>query len=446
MSLIVLPGKREHVRLPSVSYPHIFKDPPRSIHTRKYEPVESGDIFHLIRQCPDRTSEGIQKFPRGETFHHGKDGESMHTSSSLYGHWGSPYKINEAVRMPLIRPTYDLLPLSRMKRPNTSVQALPYVAGFEPRVDLMKAIDLNKVKASVVSLPAPDVRFVLGDIQQRPMVTSYISDQLRQDDMQGNANLSYEMGSVVYAPDNPAQAKLKNPLMVSVTANAGMEVGLYNEDGPRLIPLKREDQLHIAVEAARGGTIELPVSGAPEPIRLKDYLWYIVQRPDGGDVLMIDTQHRNYRDLPRKMPLISVNAAAAPAYALAQREGPQTISLANRVSVSAQARPTRDLDNELNHNVNLRDMMHLGSFERTAELPPLGEHQNDELNNRPLAKQGYSQRSYISTEYPETTYSPTYFNAPSKSCTNTSYQQIARGREMNQLNIPMMAGGGVARV
>jgi len=55
--------RREKVSVPIVeSIGTIMRDPPRSVMTRKYEPVEMGDISYMIRENPDRHSDGIRQF------------------------------------------------------------------------------------------------------------------------------------------------------------------------------------------------------------------------------------------------------------------------------------------------------------------------------------------------------------------------------------------------
>lgn len=134
--------KNKKVRgiLPSVVRPHIMRDPPKSIHTRKKERVQTGDILYMLREQPDRYSEAIEVYSRGVNHGTGVNFNNWTRknsrprtgghSSSTPGHYsgssgqvGNPYKVGKdgAFRPPM-RTLEDELPLSRQKRPNTSTR------------------------------------------------------------------------------------------------------------------------------------------------------------------------------------------------------------------------------------------------------------------------------------------------------------------------------------
>ena len=99
--------------------PHIYKDPPKAVFTRKYEPVNIGDVQYMVMNDsqygdPTRFNESIQVYARGqnpmvEISYQNAGGGS--TNSSLgNSQVSNPYKI-EVVRPP-ITPLEALQPIS----------------------------------------------------------------------------------------------------------------------------------------------------------------------------------------------------------------------------------------------------------------------------------------------------------------------------------------------
>ena len=294
---------RHGLTLPSVEQPHIFEDPPKSIHTRKYEPVEIGDTLHLVRDCPDRISEHISKFPHAETFAIGSgEDQRRTTNSTMYGQWGSPYVVNKAFRPPMVRPTYDLLPLSRMQRPNTSAHAYAHVP-YNTRIDMMKAIDFSKLKTSVWALPRPDQTFVLGDIHDRPNVASYISDILLENSVMANPTtlpmITHDSrhtidldGGKIYIPvttsktpqfqvtdvNRDATHLTKDIPLINVL-RPGFEIALYDDTTRRfeILSLKPNEKTIIAHDTDKRMPITIPMRGSTEKIKLKEYNFFILE-------------------------------------------------------------------------------------------------------------------------------------------------------------------------
>jgi len=103
----------------SYETPTIYRDPPKSIFTRKYEPVNVADVMYMSdptnsRSDPSRINENIQQYARGvnpmvEIDYGGVGGGSKNTSIHQF-QAGSTNKI-EVVRPPLM-PIETLVPLS----------------------------------------------------------------------------------------------------------------------------------------------------------------------------------------------------------------------------------------------------------------------------------------------------------------------------------------------
>jgi hypothetical protein len=118
---------------------HILRDPPKSIYTRKYEPVNVADVMYMTRPGAEgsdssRINENIQYIRRGinpmvKVMYSNAGGGS--TNSSLHnGQVSNPYKI-EVVRPPLY-PAATLQPISAPRiHQNYTITTNP---GIQPRI------------------------------------------------------------------------------------------------------------------------------------------------------------------------------------------------------------------------------------------------------------------------------------------------------------------------
>ena len=98
---------------------HIYRDPPKAITTRKYEPINVGDIMYMVRADAEqggdasRINEGIQYYARGQNsmveVDYGNHSAGSMNTSLHNGQASNPYKI-EVVRPPLY-PVETLVPV-----------------------------------------------------------------------------------------------------------------------------------------------------------------------------------------------------------------------------------------------------------------------------------------------------------------------------------------------
>ncbi len=142
---------------------HIFRDPPRSIHTRKKERVGPADSAHLIREDNSRINEGVRNYAAGVNplVEIDFQNRTQTTTTIPYMQASNPYKVNKSFRPPLFRQE-DLLPLSRQKHPYTTVTSNPGVrelsgfvdCGLALKIDQQPIIAATSVrKASGVAVP-----------------------------------------------------------------------------------------------------------------------------------------------------------------------------------------------------------------------------------------------------------------------------------------------------
>jgi hypothetical protein len=142
---------------------NILRDPYKSIHTRKYEPVDAKDVVNNIRESADRLSENIRLYPTGVnpsvsiSYSNSGGGSRLHSIRGI-DQSTNPYKVGKAgaFRSPMYR-LEDLLPLSRQKRPNTDVSA-----GFKPQYQAKSlqefTIDFQPIKTAVHTKVAHNIQ------------------------------------------------------------------------------------------------------------------------------------------------------------------------------------------------------------------------------------------------------------------------------------------------
>jgi hypothetical protein len=154
--------KWQSYTLPSWEKPTILREPPKSIHTRKKERVEMGDVTYMLRNDDSRINEGINYIARGSNpmvdisySNYGGNGAKLMSMPNVAA--TNPYKvIKDGAFRPPIYTQEDLLPLSRMRRPEIAVSTNPGIAtsaGFvtpnlQNQVDLSNisnAIDVEKI-------------------------------------------------------------------------------------------------------------------------------------------------------------------------------------------------------------------------------------------------------------------------------------------------------------
>ena len=209
---------------------HIYRDPPKAITTRKYEPINVGDIMYMVRADSEqggdasRINEGIQYYARGQNsmveVDYGNHSAGSMNTSLHNGQASNPYKI-EVVRPPLY-PVETLVPLSAPRiHQNYSIATNPVIAP----VNIASGIDQTEVTNAIVK----DI--VGGTIKVNPSLEYYqIVEQLsreaktRSEDITLRGNIrptsSYSIDNT--RENNNLRSTAVQPLNVyTVTANAG---------------------------------------------------------------------------------------------------------------------------------------------------------------------------------------------------------------------------------
>jgi hypothetical protein len=159
---------------------HIYRDPPKSITTRKKETVNIGDVLYMVRSDseygdPTRINEGIQYFARGQNpmveVDYGNHSAASQNTSLHNGQATNPYKI-EVVRPPLY-PVETLVPLSAPRiHQNYSIATNPKIAP----VNIATGIDQTEIQKPIIK----DI--AAGTIKVNPSLDYYnMVEQLNRD-------------------------------------------------------------------------------------------------------------------------------------------------------------------------------------------------------------------------------------------------------------------------
>lgn len=133
---------------------HIFRDPPKSIYTRKKERVEWGDVKAFVENDTSRYDEGLLKFNKGVNpsvaVEYQNTSAGSRTTTLPNREAKNPYTVMKegSFRPPLFRQE-DLLPLSRMNRPYTHIDPKPGVRNSFVNCGLSQNTDMQPIMSAV---------------------------------------------------------------------------------------------------------------------------------------------------------------------------------------------------------------------------------------------------------------------------------------------------------
>lgn len=322
--------------LPSWEMPTILREPPKSVHTKKKERVEMGDVNFMIRNDDSRINEGISYLARGinpmvdiSYSNYGGNGATLTSMPTLQA--TNPYKvIKDGAFRPPIMTQEDLLPLSRMRRPETSATTNPGVStlgGFvtpnlQNNVDLTtiaNAIDVKKINylsirpSATFNISLPIDVDVFGDkaINRNKLQFSHYANPstnlFEQSEYVQNSDKS-----IVNDAINDKNLKIEN-----VLANPNMKV--YIQNGGDLIEVQGsiKDKMNIAVQSKMNKPIVINREDGT-PIKIRDYISKVVQTnasSSGGDsiILRVNNNENNIQ-LTRNMPIYAANSSINPGF------------------------------------------------------------------------------------------------------------------------------------
>jgi hypothetical protein len=344
MACISYPKWKSYV-LTSPDRPHIFRSPPSSIMTRKKEYVNLSDVTYNIRNDDSRINEAINYIARGSNPH-------VDTSYSNYGGNGAttlylphiasknPYGVmrDGAFRPPMYTQE-DLLPLSRMRRPETCAITNSGIPIGYNNQNLPDKYDVAPVKMSIdkekinyfpvqptasIKLETPQEIYTDNAINEYPLLLSAGSNPSYQDfELEKNVSLSGEImdrelvsaGSNVNSlsdiernEDIDMENYIKNnPILKNISPNVG--VVIYDNNNQNYIEVEGsiKDKINIAVQSSLGRPIDLTQKNGIK-YKLKDYLWKIVKTNVGSDMIVIKPSINSDLNLDRNLPVYSYSS------------------------------------------------------------------------------------------------------------------------------------------
>jgi hypothetical protein len=390
---------------------HLYKDPPKGIFTRKYEPVNIADVQYMVQADamggdPTRINEGIQVFARGqnpmvEVSYQNAGGAS--TNSSLgNAQVSNPYKV-EVVRPPLM-PLEVLQPISapRMHQ-NYTITTNP---GIYPQ-SVAGEYDKAKVRlmTQTYTTPAGYTRTNINSslFEDNAIRNSKLS-KVMNDLLQGQINPTYS-----YNLDNIRDTSTKYVTETKDLTNIAATTPLSFTDivvfDPRTntnvnVEANIKEKNAIAVSAAAAIPIYFNTNDG-QTIKLKDYEYKVVQAPYGNQQMVIYVRQPEIQ-LNRNTPLYAAQATVSLGgldYSTqrAQADKLTLESVLPLITATSSIKLSGDNDSAYRSSVDpskrQMDWLHLPKTTATASISLLNKGYNEE-NWRQGAKQSLDKQAH----------------------------------------------------
>ncbi len=346
MSGVQMPKWKSYT-MPSWELNHIARDPPKSIHTRKKERVEMGDVTYMIRNDDSRINEGVNYLARGvnpmvDVMYNnvgGGGGGKTNTMANIQA--SNPYKVMN-VRPPMFTQE-DLLPLSRQRRPETSAITNPGIrSGFNIN-NLMDQTDRQEIKTAInkeklnyiavrptamyrMELPSEvfsngifssnainkdkiNVAAVSGLVgnqdynTSRDMITN-IPLQAGKDARNTTASSNINRLENIDRNDNIDENNYIKDNVILKDIKPNFSVLLYDPGNKNYSEVfgSIKDKINIAVQSSLNRPIDLTREDGT-PIKLKDYRWKVVYSAVSNDKLVLQPINSPDFELERNLPL-----------------------------------------------------------------------------------------------------------------------------------------------
>jgi len=294
---------------------HILRDPPKSIYTRKYEPVNIADVMYMSRpgaegSDPTRINESINYIRRGINpmvkVMYGNAGGGSTNSALHNGQVKNPYRV-EVVRPPMYPPT-ALAPISAPRiHQNYTISTN---VGIEPRIIADKH-DRSAEKYTTetrknISSVRPSISSSLtknNSLLSNIIASNFINYD--KTDYGVSTNIAQETGNTLLA--EIISAKL-NDNKQYYGLNSAMSIYVYDPKNNTFTDVQSniKERNNIAVNAVKG--LPIQVSRNDGIIyNIKDYNWKVVNTNSGAPAIVIELQNRDM-ELERNMPLYAVNS------------------------------------------------------------------------------------------------------------------------------------------
>jgi hypothetical protein len=412
--------KRKGFVLISPEATHILREPPKSIHTRKKERIDESDVQYMIRSDDSRISENVLYVPRGSNpmadVNYNNYGGGSRTTTFANVQAQNPLRLSGVFRPPLQRQE-DLLPLSRMKRPESSVTTNPGLSNMA-NPNLNKDLDKAQILRSIdktrrgyqsirptakYNISVPMEIFTGGNIKNALYASAFT-----------NVSNSYNTVQNPFAENKPKEISenvlrgsfASNPYGLSDTERyENIDINNFIKDNPILknispnfsltlinpetnintnVSASIKDLQTIAVQASMGLPISLTTENN-ENIKLKDYRYKVVNTNAGLDKLVLYVPEYEYT-LERNTPLYSLGSNIS-GYTTNERNGLNVITN-DKIKVSAEtAKATsigrgNEASRDTEYTKKLKGLGSVGSFTGDRNVGTVTrENNNYRLNN-----------------------------------------------------------------
>lgn len=404
---------------------HVLRSPPSSIHTRKKERITDSDVLYMIRNDDTRINEGVSYLARGTNpmvdVSYNNMGGASRTNSMPNVQASNPYKI-KVFRPPLQRQE-DLLPLSRMRHPETMAITNPGIRNGMAIHDLSNQFDKAQVFSSVdktnnmyqsirptatYNIAVPMEVFTGGNINHNKQyynVTSAVNSDYNFVDAWNNLDpniikadvradiLKLSAGTNVFANEDVERSYnidkdnyiKDNIILKNISPNFSIQI--YNPETQKSVDVNAnlKDKLNIAVQSSMGNPISL-VREDGQNIKLKDYVYKIVNTNVGVDKLVLVVPSFDY-ELDRNIPIYAVSTNTSGYTSNDRMESLDPIT-GEKISTSvgtaiSNNRGRTEAIHDTEHNIQLRGMATTGyQLDNIGNVPSVTRNKNTaSLNN-----------------------------------------------------------------
>ena len=305
MSIQYPKKERAGVNLVAYEVPHIYRDPPKSVFTRKKETVNIADVMYMMRPDndygdPTRVNEGIQVFARGRN-------PMVQVDMGQGQGVKSPYKV-EVVRPPMM-PLETLVAISRPHiHQNYAAQTNPG-SRDHTKMSIGDAVDKDQIKGIIhedvtagIMRTNPNLPLEFGPTVDFDTVKSSITENL-EGIFQTNAGLQYiGLGDEAIRTTNADEKTIKDTLLKNLNTNFS-SITIYDPKTNNSIDISAniKDKNYIAISAAKGKEIDL-LARDGTPIKLKDYVYSVVNTNAGNSQIVLQVKQPDIF-LDRNTPL-----------------------------------------------------------------------------------------------------------------------------------------------
>jgi len=416
--------QRGGVSMPSWEQPFIYKDPPKSIMTRKKERISEADTLWAFRpdgpsSDPTRINEGIAYVAKATNPSVGVNYQSLSAGGSKTNFLpqrqaGSIYKV-EVVRPPLY-PAESLLPLSRPRvhqtksvetNPGSALSSYSSIANDIDRAEINFAVQAapsagpkTLQATSYYKIEAPSVMSAKWAVSDRSNYSANTNPGIVTDELVSREETSlgtiirpkYSVSSNVKLGQNDnrnddASSKVKaEVLLKNIRPNYQLVVYDPSNHVSTEVSSNLRQKEYMAIQAAMGKPIILERNDGSE-IKLRDYNWTAVQTNAGVDQVILTIENPDIQ-LERNVPLYSANSAVSlPTDSLSRKnmnynlEGKLTVNGQTNIDLSTlyNQESMRDVQDRtrLNREVSYNNFQNDSGFIPTYERQDVNTRQRD---------------------------------------------------------------------